>query len=61
MKNDRRDNLVPFGVNLPDHLSKKIRHAAERHGITVRDIYQQALQEELKRSKADRFRISTNV
>lgn len=61
MTKERRDNLVPFGVCLPDHLSKKIRHAAERHGITVKEIYKQALQEELKRSKSDRLRELTNV
>ncbi len=61
MTKERRDNLVPFGVCLPEHLSKKIRHAAERHGITVRDIYKQALQDELARSKAARLRELTNV
>jgi hypothetical protein len=61
IKNDRRDNRVPFGVCLPAHLSRRIRNATERQGITVRDIYQQALQEEIERSKAVRLRRLTNA
>jgi hypothetical protein len=61
MKNERRDNRVPFGVCLPAHLSRRIRNATERHGIKVKDIYQQALQEELERSKAARSRGLTNA